>query len=71
MNRLSLNTTIKLNNGIAMPIFGLGTYGLRSGQKTQKIIRYALKTGYRLIDTAKIYENEKDVYVVHYLSKMC
>jgi len=61
MNRLSIKTTVKLNNNVAMPIFGLGTYSLRSGKKTQKIIRYALKVGYRLIDTANIYENEEDV----------
>ena len=49
-----------LNNGIKMPSIGLGTYGLQ-GQKGVKIIHNALQIGYRLFDTAQMYENEKEV----------
>ncbi len=58
---ITINTTVKLNNGVEMPIFGLGTYQTRIGKETQNAVSHALKAGYRLIDTAKIYGNEKDV----------
>ena len=47
-----------LNNGIKMPSIGLGTYGLQ-GQKGVKIMQNALHIGYKLFDTAQMYENEK------------
>ena len=51
---------ITLNNGIKMPSIGLGTYELQ-GQKGVKIMQNALQIGYRLFDTAQMYENEKEV----------
>lgn len=51
---------ITLNNGIKIPSIGLGTYGLQ-GQKGVKIMQNALQIGYRLFDTAQMYENEKEV----------
>ena len=51
---------VTLNNGIKMPSIGLGTYGLQ-GQKGVKIMQNALQIGYRLFDTAQMYENEKEV----------
>ncbi|BDB65505.1 hypothetical protein T36_1984 [Helicobacter cinaedi] len=51
---------ITLNNGIKMPSIGLGTYGLQ-GQKGVKIMQNALQSGYKLFDTAQMYENEKEV----------
>ena len=59
--RLSIDTTVKLNNGIEMPIFGLGTYQTRPGKETKDAVLSALEIGYRLIDTAAMYENEKAV----------
>lgn len=44
-------------NGAAIPAIGLGTYGLR-GEACAQAVRYALKQGYRHIDTAVVYENE-------------
>lgn len=58
---LTIDTMVTLNNGIRMPVFGLGTYQTRSGKETQNAVLHALEAGYRLIDTAKIYRNEKDV----------
>ena len=52
---------VKLNNGVEMPILGLGVYQSPPGRTTQSAVRFALKTGYRGIDTAQIYGNESDV----------
>ncbi len=52
--------TIKLNNGIDCPVIGLGTFML-SPSDAQNSTREALKMGYRLIDTANAYVNERAV----------
>ncbi|WP_298534461.1 aldo/keto reductase [uncultured Treponema sp.] len=52
--------TIKLNNGIECPYIGLGTFML-SPADAQNSTREALKMGYRLIDTANAYVNERAV----------
>lgn len=49
-----------LNNGIKMPMVGLGVYNI-SEQKTQKVVEEAIATGYRSIDTAAYYDNERGV----------
>jgi diketogulonate reductase-like aldo/keto reductase len=51
----------KLKNGVMIPRLGLGVYQSPPGQVTQKAVEYALKVGYRHIDTARIYNNESDV----------
>lgn len=48
---------IKLNSGYEMPVLGLGTWTLDDNQ-AEKSVYHALKTGYRLIDTARYYGNE-------------
>lgn len=53
----SLQSTVTLNNGVAMPIFGLGVYN--SKEETTFAVSTAIRHGYRLIDTAAFYENEK------------
>lgn len=60
MGKLNLETTVKLNNGIEIPILGLGTY-LATEDRGYQAIRYALKIGYRHIDTAAMYENERKI----------
>jgi diketogulonate reductase-like aldo/keto reductase len=61
----SMQTTVepvaRLNNGVMIPRLGLGVYQSPPGQATQKAVEYALKIGYRHIDTARIYNNESDV----------
>ena len=52
--------TIKLNNGITCPVIGLGTFML-SPEDAENSTREALKMGYRLIDTANAYVNERAV----------
>ena len=57
---LGINTKVKLNHGVEMPVFGLGTYQSSSKEVKQAVL-YALGIGYRLIDTASMYGNEKEV----------
>lgn len=52
--------TVLLNNGVTMPILGIGTYRL-SDQQAEDSVYWALRDGYRLIDTARIYGNEAGV----------
>ena len=52
--------TIRLINGVEMPLVGLGTWGLR-GEECVKSVCSALKMGYPLIDTAEMYGNESEV----------
>lgn len=52
--------TIKLNNGIEMPQIGYGVYQV-SPDECERCISDALKTGYRMIDTAQAYHNEEGV----------
>jgi diketogulonate reductase-like aldo/keto reductase len=58
---LSINSSLDLNNGVKIPILGLGVYQAESGSETVKAVRTALDVGYRHIDTARAYENESDV----------
>ncbi len=60
-SHISLDTCITLNNGVKIPIFGLGTYKAKSGGETERAVLSALEVGYRHIDTAAIYGNEEDV----------
>lgn len=50
-----------LNNGIAMPWLGLGVYKVAEGQELVDAVKAAVRLGYRSIDTAAIYENERSV----------
>ena len=50
----------KLNSGYEMPVLGLGTWTL-TGETCENAVYAALKSGYRLIDTAKYYGNESAV----------
>lgn len=58
---IDINTTVKLNNDVEMPIFGLGVWHIGVGQQTRDAVTRALEAGYRHIDTAAFYGNEKDV----------
>lgn len=58
---LSITSTVTLNNDTTMPVFGLGVYQSRKGDETRNAVRFALEAGYRHIDTARVYDNERDV----------
>ena len=53
--------TAKLNNGVEMPILGFGVYQIPDYDECKRAVLDALETGYRLIDTAAAYFNEKAV----------
>ena len=53
--------TVKLNNGIEMPILGFGVYQIPDHNECERVVTEALETGYRLIDTAQAYFNEEAV----------
>jgi diketogulonate reductase-like aldo/keto reductase len=55
--------TIGLRDGDPIPVIGLGVYQTTPGEETQRAVLDALAAGYRHIDTARIYENEKDVSI--------
>lgn len=52
--------TIRLNNGVEMPQMGYGVYQV-SPSECERCVSDALRTGYRLIDTAQAYHNEEGV----------
>ena len=52
--------TVRLNNDVIMPMVGYGTYQIPAA-KTRDNVLQALRTGYRLIDTAQYYRNEDGV----------
>ncbi|WP_330286537.1 aldo/keto reductase [Streptomyces sp. NBC_00576] len=51
---------VSLNNGVQMPILGFGVFQIPEDQ-TQQTVEAALEAGYRLLDTAAAYENERAV----------
>lgn len=52
--------SVKLNNGVEMPIIGYGVYQVGKGE-CEKCVTDALRAGYRLVDTAQAYGNEEGV----------
>ena len=50
----------KLNNGLEMPLLGLGVYDMH-GEEAVNAVKTAIDIGYRLIDTAEMYTNEKQI----------
>lgn len=59
MNKLT--DTFKLNNRIDIPCIGYGTFQTPDGKSVEDGVKEALKIGYRHIDTAYFYQNEKGV----------
>ena len=53
--------TVTLNNGIKMPLLGFGVYQVTDLTECERSVSDAIKTGYRLIDTAAAYGNEEAV----------
>jgi len=52
---------IKLNNGIEMPLLGLGVFQIADLDECEQTVLTAIKSGYRLVDTASFYQNESAV----------
>jgi len=55
------STTIRLNSGASIPQVGLGVWQSPAGTATRQAVLEALRLGYRHVDTARIYGNERDV----------
>lgn len=53
--------TITLNNGVDMPLLGFGVFQITDENMCEESVLNALKTGYRMIDTAACYGNERAV----------
>ena len=52
--------SVPLGPGVVMPLLGLGTWQMR-GSECRRAVRYALDMGYRHLDTATMYRNERDI----------
>lgn len=52
--------TVRLNSGYDMPVVGIGTYSLH-GSVCVRAVEAAIQSGYRMIDTAYMYGNEREV----------
>ena len=55
------NQTMTLSNGIVVPQLALGTWLIQPDDKAAEAVRTALELGYRHIDTAQAYGNERGV----------
>ncbi|WP_088007753.1 aldo/keto reductase [Indiicoccus explosivorum] len=58
---LTIDSTKQLHNGIQMPRFGLGVYKMTDREEALRAMSEAISTGYRAIDTASLYGNEREV----------
>ena len=58
---MAQHPTIRLATGAEIPCLGLGVFRAGEGGGTRDAVRWALEVGYRHIDTAKVYQNEREV----------
>ena len=58
---MSASPSVTLNNGMAMPLLGFGVFQIPDAAECERVVSDALRTGYRLIDTAAAYLNEEAV----------
>lgn len=59
--KLAIDTRVDLSHGGRIPVFGLGVYQTGPGKGTVDAVTWALEAGYRHIDTAVLYANEREV----------
>ena len=52
---------IEFYNGNQMPMLGLGTFRVENDDTCKEAVKHAIESGYRSIDTAKVYGNEEQV----------
>ena len=58
---MSTVPTVTLNNGVVMPLLGFGVFQMNDAEECERSVYEAIRTGYRLIDTAAVYGNEAAV----------
>lgn len=57
----SMTDCTVLNNGVKMPWLGLGVFQVQDGREVEQSVKWALEAGYRSVDTAAVYRNERGV----------
>ncbi|CAE7035006.1 unnamed protein product [Symbiodinium sp. CCMP2456] len=60
-DKFSPTAAFKLSDGHTMPVMGLGVYMSQPGAESYNAVKWAVETGYRMIDTAAVYGNEESV----------
>jgi len=60
-NQKTINSTITLNNGTEIPLFGLGTWKSKGDKELLNAVKWTLESKYIHIDTATLYGNEKSI----------
>ena len=58
---LTIESTLTLNNDVEMPRLGIGTWQIRDGRPVRRTLEWAFEAGYRHVDTAAMYGNERGV----------
>src|SRR6266581_1187145 len=58
---MSAIPSVSLNNGVKMPLLGFGVFQMQDAEECERSVYDAIRTGYRLIDTAASYLNEEAV----------
>ena len=58
---VNISSSVTLNDGVKIPVYGLGVYLAGTGEETRNAVLWALENGYRQIDTAARYMNEESV----------
>jgi len=58
---MSAIPAVPLNNGVEMPLLGFGVFQMQGAEECERSVYEAIRTGYRLIDTAAAYGNEAAV----------
>jgi 2,5-diketo-D-gluconate reductase A len=58
---MSTIPSVRLNNGVAMPLLGFGVFQMIDLDECERSVLDAIETGYRLLDTAASYGNEAAV----------
>jgi diketogulonate reductase-like aldo/keto reductase len=58
---MNIQSTVSLSNGVKMPLFGLGVFLSKEGHEVENAVNAAIEAGYRHIDTAAVYGNERGV----------
>lgn len=61
MDITDLQGTVTLSNKVEMPYYGLGVYQSEEGEEVMNAVKWAIEAGYRHVDTAALYRNEKGV----------
>ncbi len=54
-------TVREIADGVQMPVLGLGVWQMDEGAETENAVEWALEAGYRHVDTAQLYRNERSV----------